>query len=391
MKYSSPNDESVQSYIFRLIKQKGFHDYRCVLVPKHGWGESPSLPFELSTGMYNFNKSKLTNLLEKCTLVPDDESMFSHHFDYISRVQNTFYPKKVKKSAGRGFEVKFCKSCMKEQVVEFGFAYFKFEWRYRVTCLKHGGKLFVLRPLPLGRLVAAIDNILSCNFDVIYNISDQVLERPTSTPTNIYDRGVKFAPCARGAFIEWMLNQVTYYPEGYYEISDYGYLCMNLKRVLSLWLYRKDLEKNTDRHYALAINDNYDRVIAFLHDDIVLHSVMYNNEGFKSSVKKIFKDHKISCDDCMMNNPQYYRDCPNNKLLFLSDESRHLIEYKYYNYCENRFNRLLEEVHQHQRSVGVTEGYSRLRRDINMSLAYKTFGGEEAFIKAITKPFDHIG
>lgn len=378
-----PPDESLHSYLFRMLKVNGFNNYSSILVPHIGWRDSPSIPYEAIGILKGVNKSRLLKLIESSTHISTKESEFVNHFDYVTLFKRTFSPPTSTKLVGKGLKINFCPFCIKEQIREYGYSYFKNSWTKYTYCLKHYLLLLTLKPFNQSTMVKNIQKVLKGELDDSF-ISPCATSKPKASPLTISDRFVKFAPCSKLQLIKWITKHENYYPQGYTDTFDYGLLNKNKRSAFNLRKYRDEVEKNWDNFYQDITEYAHNELMGFINENMVFDLAQYNEQGISSDPKVILKDLFKNCNTCARLSNDEYKACAKNKTIYIS-ESMSTFEKQRLESCYFRHIDLEIDIDEYQNRLGIRKGEIEVQKQIEMSNEYKKFGGKELYITRMMK------
>jgi hypothetical protein len=385
--YASPLDESLQSYLFRILKLNGFYNYSSIIVSHSGWGNRPSIPFEAKHLLTGVNKSHLLLLLENSVNIPKDESDFINHFDFIELFNKTFSPQKVTKSAGKGMNIHFCPHCMKEQMRNYGYSYFKSCWTNQLYCMKHSDDLLALKPSQLTRQISNLHKILRCEVDKSFTCHPK---RNSHFNKTISDRTIKFSPCSKSQLINWVIQNSKYYPVGYTDILDYGLLTKTERKAFNVIKYRKKIESNWEEFYQQLTTFSHKELLKYINENMVFDHVKYQQNGINSKSKAILKSKTKNCNTCMRISIQEYRNCSKNSLIYLS-HSITPFSRQHFKSCDSRHSDLRGYIYSHQEKLGARKGEIRVGREMETSKMYRQHGGKNGYWENLHSIFKRIG
>lgn len=162
-----PN-ESVQSFILRTLFRNGALDFSTIC-ENCRWGLCPSVPFEYVHLLSQIDIKKLQKLYKSTNPVIRDnygniigkQFFQKYNFRLTLPFKSTFFPSKKKMGCGPKTLIRYCRHCIKEQVKERGFHYFKYQWLYQHYCEVHNYPLEVLNN---SATKTAIQNISDLSF-----------------------------------------------------------------------------------------------------------------------------------------------------------------------------------------------------------------------------------
>lgn len=145
-----PN-ESTQSFILRTLSRNGVLDLSTVY-ERCCWGLCPSVPIEHAHLFSQIDINKLQKLYKSTNLVIRDNygniigklCFEKFNFSLTLTFKRTFFPSKKKMGCGPKTIIRYCRHCIREQVKEYGFHYFKHQWLYQRDCEVHNYSLETL-------------------------------------------------------------------------------------------------------------------------------------------------------------------------------------------------------------------------------------------------------
>lgn len=111
------SDELLQSFILRVMIRVGWSDVT-TLITYGGWGNNPSVSYEIKQEFDAFNASVLLDLFENQYYANKKYSLFNKRFLHISLFQETFFPHKKKTFCGSRVPLRFCRACIEKQIYE---------------------------------------------------------------------------------------------------------------------------------------------------------------------------------------------------------------------------------------------------------------------------------
>lgn len=377
-----PNDESLQSYLFRTLKVNGFFDYSSILVPRVGWGSKPSLPYEARDIFSEEDKSYLLKRLEISTILSEYESDCSNHFDYVQSFDRTFFPQTKIKSAGKGIPIHYCPHCIEEQIYEYGFSYFKLCWQSQDYCFLHANNLLEINAENLTNLAKAINRVLRCEFSgVTTSHSKANLKNEVKV---VSERSFKFAPCAKNSLLSWVVKNGEHYPIGYTDSLDYEVLTDRERQAFNLMKYREVVEENWNEFYQQLIESNYEDVLHFINENMVFELVSFLHNGAKSEQKGLLKSKTASCTGCMKHSFDDYLSCSKANLIY----SSYGFFSRYPNICKSEYYEWEEKIDDRKSKLKIRQAELQVERDIEQSREYKKHGGKKEYNDYIAQAVD---
>lgn len=162
-----PN-ESIQSFILRTLARNGVLD-SSTICEKCNWGLCPSVPFEHAHLFSHIDIKTLQKLYKSTNPIIRDiygnviGNQFFEKYDFglTLTFKNTFFPSKKKTGCGPKTSIRYCRHCIKEQIEERGFHYFKYQWLFQNNCEVHD---YPLETFSNFTTKESIQNILDISF-----------------------------------------------------------------------------------------------------------------------------------------------------------------------------------------------------------------------------------
>jgi len=375
---NSPKDESLPSYIYRMLKTHGYSRFTTVIIPKHGWGSKPSVPLEAREVFQNKNRAHLLHIFEQSMPIPNTESDFSNLFDHLPIIENTFFPNTRKDHAGKGIPISFCEDCLITQQYNLGFSYFKASWLNGKYCSIHSRLLSSLIPDNLANLISRIDGLLKCKFDEKCIVPCAGTEN--SNP-DLNSRYIKFAPCAQSAMMNWVLANEKYYPHGYSDLVDYDLLPADKKNAFNRSRYRKEVKSKWTDFYQQLTDTAYKELMEFINNKLAFSYIKHPHLEYANTIKVMLKDYEIDCKTCLRR--MRYPSCAKSNVIFRCKLKIYSLN-EYFQQMNSFPLTTFEEdieykIANHQKLLGVSNGEYQVIRQIEKSKEYKKYGGKSNY------------
>lgn len=137
-------DESVQSWVFRLALLSGEYKYNSLIGIDGKWYSTPSLVKGCAFNLHLIPDLDLLRFLRRSGIANKKASMFDNPVDYIDQM-SIINPSNNSSSNAKGeITIRFCKECIAESIKKNGYGYFKAEWLSKIYCSNHGINLIEL-------------------------------------------------------------------------------------------------------------------------------------------------------------------------------------------------------------------------------------------------------
>ncbi|NRF27455.1 hypothetical protein HRJ45_16985 [Vibrio coralliilyticus] len=386
--------ELLNGFIFRVLIRIGYDDFT-TLVTKGGGGMTPSVPYLTARSFSEFNTDDLIELFEENIPYKSGNDIFISNFLHLlcSKVENSeqpsllfrdvFFPAKKRRYAGKRFDIRFCSDCINNQIKNHGFAYFKHEWRNLSTCQIHSKPLLAVdKSLSSTAVVKALKGIMRGK------VPKDVYELPYSKQKITIDmsNSLKIAPCLKDSLLKYFLTSRKYYPTGYTELADYGFLTDQERKLFTQWQFRKELNARFEEVYQMAMEQNYREVIDFINKTSVLVCIKYFDGFLSSNDKWLMKLNDKDCFKCTVNNAMSLENCGGSKMLLskkVAENNHHIYETENgiellrhlsrtfgVSKCERFFDVLCFRLHKYQEFCGVDAGERRLQKEAMLMEIY---------------------
>lgn len=302
------DDELINSFIFRILLFNSCQNFTGI-IHNEGWRVNPFMPCGYEYLLRDIHISKLVYLYENA-------HEYDYLFDYMrlnltskesfskpfTLYQTFFSRKKDGKHDKQISLVKYCPECIKEQIKNKGFSYFKVEWSNSNYCEKHGCDIYTIDNKRDKFLFQELSNILSGNFTK----SKQIITAHKSNITNkVKDFTFRVAPCARLIITFYAVKHNKIKPGlSYYQGID----SLNNEEFQFFYNY-------LIAHYCFhSLSDCYDQLMVsdfknffhYLNDLCEIVEAEYKINSVPIPNKFLLKAKQKLCSDCTT------YTCPNN-------------------------------------------------------------------------------
>lgn len=361
--YGPALGESLQSFIFRVLYRTGYSNFSTVLT-KGGWGSRPSVPIFASKEFEVFSSHELLRVYEANIFYGQKDSIFNGHFkhlfppkkysthNYIS-FREVFYPAKEKQYAGVSIMVRYCADCISLQIKQNGFAFFRIEWSYQVRCEIHSKPLLGLSPLlSLSRIAEGVHQVLKGEVPC-HSRELTEYDYCNDAEFNFAPISLKLSPCAKTAIVNYLVASCKYYPNGYTELVDYGFLTVQGKIIFSKWRLREHIKYGPYQFIEGAIEQDHDAVMEFLNEKMELVKVTYLDEFIKINDRWLLKNKDINCSKCAVTHSIGFENCSASKLIYLPIGPWAIFRFAstQQNMCERKLKEVSEQLQHYQDST----------------------------------------
>ncbi|HCM0519169.1 TPA: hypothetical protein N2705_001265 [Vibrio parahaemolyticus] len=332
--HSPMPDESLHSFIFRVLFRIGSFDFSTV-IKRGGWARHPIVPLSARDSFKVYNSKRLINIFETSTAHSVASDLFTVHFEHLYPVKEAhmyygdgrvpsfreaFYPTRSCKVKGKPVEIRFCYQCMCTSIEKYGFAYFKSDWLYQIDCNIHSQPLSVIdRKLSFSNVVKTVKLILrgqTSSFTLpLVNVEVSSLDKLT-----LQFSIVKFAPCARNKLIDYLLSNCKAYPEGYSDLVGNRTLTPEINLAVAKYRLWEGLISRIDLYYEAFLEYDYDSAISFLNENTELILTTFSDDVINNCERWLIKCKTVSCIDCSVTSRIPQSHCSSSLLIHLSKE-----------------------------------------------------------------------
>ncbi len=379
-------EESLQGFIFRVLVRTGYSEFATVLT-NTGWGNRPSVPLAAKEEFDVFSRRELLRFFEQTALYGQKYSIFDSHFEHlfpkedssrykkgeVPSFKDVFFPVKEKKQAGTSIPVKYCDECIQEHIEQNGFAVFKLSWNHQNTCELH------LKPLSsIGYTysfkdkVEAVKNVLNGALSSKH-YKTEMHDFDARVDTYISFESTRLAPCAKSAIVTHLVANCKFYPSGYSELVDYGFLTKYGKGVFSKWQLRRALDLFTEDFYQSALEQDYKSTMQFLCENMELVKVNYVNTIVRSDYRWLLKCKTMDCSRCAVTNNIGLQKCSASRLIHIQKIKNEGLSSQFSLFppsqlseylCDDKLRHLGTQVYDYQDEQGVKFGEREVRYQI---------------------------
>lgn len=148
-----PEDESLQSFIFRQLSNAGVADFASVIDGNGRWLLEPRVAREHQSIFSKLEERELLAVTRWSGLAQRPVCLFENPVSPIHRLTRIFNSTYKSKGTEQGLQIAFCKVCIEKSIEEYGFGYFKSHWLLQSNCPLHSQRLYIL---PLGTRAGAV-------------------------------------------------------------------------------------------------------------------------------------------------------------------------------------------------------------------------------------------
>ena len=197
-------DESVQSFIFRVLMINGENDFSGVINQHGKWRAFPFVKTIQSEIFKHYDKEELLEILQRSGIAKPIVGMFSspvEHFELVPAVFRHGIQNYNMKSQNTFLRINFCRDCIADDLRNLGFGYFRSAWLNEKYCHRHKKNLFTLTSSNLGSGVSSLKDAL--RGDILAESRECDFE-PICFDSNVKEEEIKFAPCMQKALLHWL-------------------------------------------------------------------------------------------------------------------------------------------------------------------------------------------
>ncbi|GAC08258.1 hypothetical protein [Paraglaciecola chathamensis] len=334
-------DESVQSFIFRVLMINGESDFTG-LINQHGkWRAYPFVKSIQSGNFKHYDKEELLDTLQRSGIAKPLAGMFSNpvsHFEIVSSVFRHGIQNYSMQTQNAFLSINFCRDCIAIDLRNLGFGYFRAAWLNEKYCLHHKKALFTLTTANLRSSVSNLKEML--RGEIVTECQQYDIDgEPDCFSRNVAEEKIKFAPCMQKPLLHWLRKSCNEL-DGNTPPSQH--ISSLLKRKTGLYEEVNDVQLSSickmtrDNHpekFEDFVNKISDQIYTYLKvDEHVFTSkqrvvkdrncstCILQSEGYQCSETKIIKLVKLRenretfqenpCDYYLTNKRPYYIDHP---------------------------------------------------------------------------------
>lgn len=377
--------ESLHSFILRGVLRGGGSDLSGVLSKSGGWVYRPEIPHEMKEEFLSFNKVDLLSLYESYVMTFNYSRLFDNPFAHlcgeedrpkrlVMSYKNVFYPSYNKGCSKSSFPIRFCRECIQYQIWKYGFGYFKSEWYVGKLCSVHAvdlsSGLVPLNETPLNyiqKILQGREIESSHSFDLESRVKLRAVE------------DARFAPCLQKEVVGFLSSKFSFFPSGYVEILDYGFLKAHERLAISKLSFRKQLHFSPEVFYEALIEQDYEGALAFLSERVDITEIQHVDEMILSNKRALLKSKTSDCSKCSIPKGIKSADfCPASNLIFATSHKQGVYSLTF-NATDDALSNLKSKIQQYQDALGVRCGENRVRQEISQNERYTEFGGKHAY------------
>ncbi|KPZ71263.1 hypothetical protein AN944_01638 [Shewanella sp. P1-14-1] len=377
-------NESLNSFIFRTLSRFGYWDFGTI-IQQGGWGDEPKVPISAKGIFQIFEKAALLKLYEQTYLHDSKQSIFSNSLAYLEHFDSTFNPNKKSTTCGKLLPVRFCPFCIKEQLSNLGYSYFKVEWDRLSWCAVH---LINLQQVPTKTSSKEVIKLISgvLKGEHLSGLALPVAQLKNSRAAVLSNVVTRIAPCGKQLIINYLVNNIKFFPEGYFDIFDYGCLESNQLQALNKHRLREEVTFNTDDFLEIALQNDYRNVMNFFIEELELFFFPIWRHKDSENSRCTLKSQKSNCSKCNYRDFTTWLDCPVAVRYQIYAPKKYILKVgSYSNIANNLIADYLVKVRGFQDSLGVREGEVKVRKDIESYKMYAGFGGKERYEQHVKK------
>lgn len=310
-------DESIHSFFLRVMLRAGLEDFTTIIT-LGGWGEIPSIPYDVRHELNKYDICFLFELFEKQFHLGNCQGLFDNRLSYIHPFNEAFFPDKKKSFCGSRLPLRFCRRCIEEQLLNEGFTYFKLDWLSVGFCNVHYTPLHKIRDgLSFSKTRDTLKSIILAEWnEVSDSISIEashpaVFGKKSNSGNFIEKTSVSFTPCAKRDLIKYFMKRADYYPEGCFSVADYG-LISEIQRNMVFNKNKMDLiETQLEDAYEYELEKNYSLLMGFCKKNLKINKISFFNIDHW-----VIKSNTMQCLDCLRGSYFDSHSCPSLGVIY---------------------------------------------------------------------------
>jgi hypothetical protein len=302
-------DESVQSFIFRVLMLNGESDFAGVLNRMGEWRAFPFVATMYSHLFRPYDPEYLLSVLQRSAIANPVAGMFSNplsHFELVPTVFRNGVENYSQQTQNNYLKVNFCVDCIADDLKNCGFGFFRAEWLNQKYCHHHKKALFNLTGKSQSVAASNIQKALRGEIPTKCEQYDCYGEQ-TSLGTDVVENDVKFAPCLQKRLLHWLRKNCMQL-EG--ETND-------TERITSILMKKTGMYVQVDEvqleNVCNIVKDNHPNVFkAFVNEqsEEIYTSFKLDSHLFKNKLKVI---KERNCSICKLHREGY--QCSESKII----------------------------------------------------------------------------
>lgn len=305
-------DESVQSFIFRVLMLNGESDFAGVLNRMGEWRAFPYVASVYSHLFRHYDPENLLRVLQRSAIANPVVGMFSNplsHFELVPTVFRNGVENYSQQTQNNFLKVNFCADCIAADLKSFGFGYFRAEWLNQKYCHHHEKALFNLTGKSQSVAVSNIQQALRGEIPTKCEQYDCYGEQ-TSLGTDVVENDVKFAPCVQKRLLHWLRKNCL---ELDGEANDKKRISSILKRKTGMYAQVDDVQLENVCNITKASHPNLFKAFVNEQSEEIDTVFKLDSHLFKSKLR-VLKER--NCSTCMLHREGY--QCSESKSIDLA-------------------------------------------------------------------------
>lgn len=352
--YPAPR-ESLHGYFLRLQILYGIDDTENVVSSKrNSWNPVITVPHLSAEHMNRVPPTRLFRMIKESLRT----NRFSINLEKVDEIYRSL--KLIRKAYLRTtyIPIKFCKKCLEEQLVNFGFGYFEESWPFLTECVTHKCTLKVFLPKARNKTFRALKDLLAARpvgeEFIVHSDNNKVFEH--KFPSNYL-----FAPCA-SLIAEKLLWDLQVFPSGYTEVIDYKKLARCSIKLLRRLNYEYEVLPRWNRLIMSLEHEQFDRLKTHLFAELEPIKKLSTSGNESSSKSDCYKSKSLNCDKCAIRCPASYRVGS-----VLKESSEHSKFKSDFTGCDFILINLLVDIEDANKKI-ISEAKSQLKCDRSATL-----------------------
>ncbi|ENM6583573.1 TniQ family protein [Vibrio alginolyticus] len=325
-------DESIYSYIYRLLLINGIRDFRGILTA-NGFKSYPWMPKEYSYLLRDIKFEDLSPLYRSCRRYPAIR-YFNDPFEDIADCRRMLFEEGKSLFPKETIPIRYCRSCIEQSIYENGVAYFKAQWTLGDLCIEHNQRLEKIDTDGASRLKSALSRAYKGDFN---SITENKLTKNVSLDSDLenddYDR-VHIPPCARSFIASKIISSKLFYSDRVERLLfSESELDLKLKHHFVNFGYRDSVRRNIEYILEDMLEERFDEFLSLLDEHMEIARVVAQKDGWGSFERTVLKPVRRSCARCVID-PSLSGQCSAQNLIMITRNTKMDLVHKEPSYCK---------------------------------------------------------
>lgn len=295
--------ELLHSFVVRVLSSYGYIKECKSFLSKEGWVKDPELPSNCS---WLFNKNRQPELVNQFAEMVGEKykgNIFDSPLVPVANFKSIFLNNNYKIPHAYGcIHMSFCDCCFKEQLKEYGFHYFRYDWLLGDICKRHAKPLRKFQPCEATSTYDFVKSPHKQNPQKNYETNDQQLFGGVFIKDFVnHGQETKIAPCAKHKIVRYLLNFSTAFKIDFFQkfnIEIYKFCLEYDGHDVYQSKPLKEYDRVLLRYYKKIQNDIpslYELITSFDFQEVLYR---YKDDKISMYETKVIKDKNTYCSSC---------------------------------------------------------------------------------------------